>query len=307
MEERRTLDSVVTSENLLEFQLHKLDIADTVKRPDETKEAEVKKEDNKTDAVVATGDNADPGKQSADEKPDDRKRQDSLDERFRELTNKTKAERAAREALERENAELKAKLNPPKEEPTELVKPDPKKYEDAFKYAEDLAAYSVRKAIQDKEAADRKVAQEAKEQERVDTWMGRLEVAKKAIPDLMEKLQASTVQVSEEVKNAVYDSDVGPQILLHLAENPEEAVKLAKLTVGKALIQIGRLEAKYSEPKKEVKEEVKTKEPEISKAPAPISPLKGASAPVDLPINSKGEWTGTHEQYKEARRAGKIK
>jgi hypothetical protein len=46
---------------------------------------------------------------------------------------------------------------------------------------------------------------------------------------------------------------------------------------------------------------------EISKAPAPISPLKGGSPVVDVPVDSNGEFKGSFAKYKELRTAGKIK
>ncbi len=70
--------------------------------------------------------------------------------------------------------------------------------------------------------------------------------------------------------------------------------------------------------KKEVKEvkepvEEKTAEPEkqpeveVSKAPAPITPLNGRNAGTGVPIDDKGEFTGTPAEWRALRKAGKIK
>lgn len=314
VQERRRPDTVVTSENLAEFQKHKLDIADTVKAPaielkaevvEEKKEVvEVKEQEAKVEKIE---------KVEKVEEDDDKetnkvlkKTHSKLEQRFSELTQQRNAERLRAEAAERKAAELEAKLKPTEIKAEDDGKPDKTKYTDAFQYAEDLAVWSAKSAIKEKEDSDRKAQIEKEQEAKITSWKDRVEKTKLADPEFMDKIIASNVQVSEEVREAIMDSDVGPRILLHLAENPEEAERIGKLTVGKAMIALGKLEAKYSEPPKtEAKTEVK--QAEISKAPPPITPLKGASASADLPIDSKGEWTGTHEQYREARRAGKIK
>jgi hypothetical protein len=43
-----------------------------------------------------------------------------------------------------------------------------------------------------------------------------------------------------------------------------------------------------------------------SKAPAPIQPLRGSN-PADVPLSTNGEWHGTFQAWKEARKAGKIR
>jgi hypothetical protein len=109
------------------------------------------------------------------------------------------------------------------------------------------------------------------------------------------------VVVSDDIRDSILESDVGPRILYHLAEDLEYAQKLAQMPTRKALIEIGKLEKLYE--KGEVKQEPVVK----SKAPAPIRPLKAAGGVADIPINSSGEFHGTYQAWKEARRAGKIR
>ena len=76
------------------------------------------------------------------------------------------------------------------------------------------------------------------------------------------------------------------------------------------LRELGRLEAKLmgsavSPPAKS--QEKASTVAEISRAPSPISPLRGANAPIATKIDAKGEFYGTYEEYKAARKAGKIK
>ncbi len=46
---------------------------------------------------------------------------------------------------------------------------------------------------------------------------------------------------------------------------------------------------------------------EISKAPAPISPLSGKGAPVSTNLSGSDEFHGSYEAFKKARMSGRIK
>lgn len=62
------------------------------------------------------------------------------------------------------------------------------------------------------------------------------------------------------------DNGVGQKVLYHLAKNPDEAERIAKLSPTRQVIEIGKLEDKVTPPKK------------TSNAPPPVSSVKGASA-----------------------------
>jgi len=115
-------------------------------------------------------------------------------------------------------------------------------------------------------------------------------------------VSTANVVVSDEIRDSILESDVGPRILYHLAEDLEYAQKLAAMPTRKALLELGKLEKLYekAEPAKETT--VKT-----SKAPAPVRALKPSGGVADIPINSSGEFHGTYQAWKEARRAGKIR
>ena len=117
---------------------------------------------------------------------------------------------------------------------------------------------------------------------------------------------SSQAQVSDAVKEAILESDVGPQILYHLASNDDIAEKFSNLSDAKALRELGRLEALFE--KTESKEDLEDKPvAQKSKAPAPIQPLKATSAASDTPIGSDGQFHGTYAQWKASRKAGKIR
>lgn len=255
----------------------------------------------------------------AEHLPKDKK--GKLNERFSELTNARKAaeekaekaaaeaksNREARERAEQEAAALKAKYEPVKTE--QDPEPLPAQFTDVTEYAKALKEWTVDNTRRE-DAKKAQVERQTREREEVGkAWTERQNAARKDIPDYDKTISESTVKVSDQVREAIIDSDAGPQILHHLAKNPDVAEKIGQMTVGRALKEIGRLEVSLGKPEtKEARAEVKTTVAEISKAPAPITPLRGAGAPV---VNLSGTdavpSTMTYEDWKVLRRAGKIK
>lgn len=238
------------------------------------------------------------------------KKEGKLNKRFSELTEQRRVAEARAEAAEKKAADLEAKLNPqPKKD--EDAEPRKEDFTDPFDYAKALADHSVKKALKESEKkAVEKEATEARDKT-IKSFRERQEVFAKETKDYTEKVEAAEVVVSNQVREMILESDVGPQILYHFAENPKEAERIGQMSVDGAARAIGRLEARLEGAKSASKSEPEKKEPapkvEISKAPEPITPLKGANSPVALPINSKGEWTGSYQDFKKAVEEGKIK
>ena len=228
-------------------------------------------------------------------------------ERAAKLEGETKTEREARESAEKQVAELKAKYEPPPKAEQD-PEPTPEQFQDVKEYAKALKDWSADNARrEDARAASEARAAQA-QAEAAKAWKERQEAATKEIPDYLEVIgKSSDVQVSEQMRDAILESEVGPKILYHLAKNPDEAKKLGEMTVGRMLRELGKLEASLSGEKSAPEPKKLSSVAEISKAPAPISPLRGASAPVGPKVDAKGEFYGTYEEFKAARLAGKIK
>lgn len=300
--------TVVTSENLLEFQNKKID-EQTPAVAEEPEPVEVKADDKKEEKPVEK-----PGEDDEEVKQV-RKGNPKIERRFSELTEARKgAEEKARlaveraEAAERRAAELDAKLNPP---PPEDLGPEPlpTQFQNPEEYGKALKEWTA-------ETTKRDVAKEGQEKtykdqrEKVITaWVGKVDAVKKEMPDYEAKISASTVKVSDQMRDAILESDVGPKILYHFAEHPEDAERIGKLSVGGALRELGRLEERLAkEPVTPVtKSPVLAAVAEVSKAPSPIAPLRGANKPVETRVDSNGVYHGTYAQYKKDRAAGKIK
>ncbi len=116
------------------------------------------------------------------------------------------------------------------------------------------------------------------------------------MPDFEELLLSTDAEISNSVRDMIIESDVGGRIHYHLAENPELAARLNSLSESKAAKEIGRLEATL--------ETVVKKEPvaNVSKAPQPITPVKGGSRTDVIDDDNL-----SFKQHVELRRAGKLK
>ena len=139
----------------------------------------------------------------------------------------------------------------------------------------------------------------------INTWAQRVEAAKSEMPDFEVMVGSSDIAVSNEVRDAIFDSDVGPQILYHLAENPDVAKKLQGMTAIGALRMIGKLEAKFEEPAQpQTQRETTVK---TSKAPPPINPIRATAGGPVTELDDKRQFHGSYQAWKAARLAGRIR
>ena len=280
---------VLTSDNSAEFYATRLGLADQPQV--EAANAEPTEVVERSEPEIKT---------EQEEKPKNPK----LERRFSEITKQreearkeAQREREAREALEARLATLEKQSVPQKVD----EEPQPSQFNDAFEYAKALAEYTADKRIEEmkRQETEARLAQER--QKVIETWASKVQKAKEVLPDFDDIVASSDVVVNDDIRDAILESEVGPQILYHLAENDDVAKRISGLSPKQALREIGKLEARFEA--KETKPE-----PTIvrSKAPTPIKPIKGSSS-ADVPLSSNGEWHGTFQAWKEARRAGKIR
>lgn len=220
---------------------------------------------------------------------------------------KIKEQTEAREAAEKREAELKARYEPPKGDLG--PEPDPAQFTDVKEYSKAIKEWQAEKT--EREFSERQTKEfQATEKARVEkSWNDRQAAAKTAIPDYAEKIAGSDVKISDQLRDAIIESEVGPEILYHLATNKDVADALGKLTVGRMLREIGKLEAQLGgQAKPAAKSEPAVEPVEVSQAPAPITPLRGVNAPVgvlhghdEVPKNM------TYDQWKKKWNKGEIK
>jgi len=291
---------VLTSENAAEFYANRLGLAES---PADTEAVE------ETPEPVAEAEQSEPKEAEKEANQEgERKQNPKLEKRFSEITKQreearqdAQRERQARVDLEQRLAALEQQRQPQAINVDQ--EPQPSQFSDAFEYAKALAEFSTERALAER---DRQVAQ-AREQEAqqkiIQSWAQKVQDAKAELPDFDDLVASSDVVVNNAVRDAILESDVGPKILYHLAENNDLAKKIASLSPNAALREIGRLEARF-----EAKPELKQTAPVVrSKAPAPIQPIRGGQGQPDVPMSANGEWHGSYQAWKLARKAGKIR
>ena len=284
--------NVLTSENSTEFYANKLGLA----------------EDSPTEAVENT-EPVDEIKQSEPEVVENEEKvvteepKPKVKMRFDEVTKqrdlaKQEAEQARirTQELEQELKAIKSQAVPKEQSRDE--KPRPDQFVDAFEYAEALADWSAENAVMRARQEDVEKMKQAERAKVIDTWNKKLEATKSELPDFDDMVASSDVVVSDQVRDAILESDVGPRILYHLAENQELAEKISKSSLSSALREIGKLEARFekTEPVKSVAQK--------SKAPAPISPIKAGTSEQAIITDTDKM---TYSQYKAMRQAKRIR
>lgn len=92
-----------------------------------------------------------------------------------------------------------------------------------------------------------------------------------------------------EMRDAIFDSEQGPEVAYFLGKNPAEANRIAGMQPAQMLREIGRLEARFSAPNQRA----------ISSAPSPITPVTGtAGAPKDPEKMSTAEFMAWEKQQR---------
>jgi len=301
--EVREASNVVTAENATTFYAERLGLADIA----EPSEAESVKKDSEPEQSAEQSEPEAEG-EAKEQKPE--KQKDKLNKRFDKVTQRAKqAEAEARELREKLKSYEAGNVQQPQQETVKAEgKPQASQFNDAFEYAEALAEWSAENALKqrDAEEAQRK-AKEAQEKV-LQSWNEKIAKAKADLPDFDAMVQSSNVVVSDEIRDSILESDVGPQLLYFLASDEDFAKRLTEMPVVKALREIGKLEAKFEA--KEVKPPKAEKQKAVvseSKAPDPIRPLSGGKVGADVLVDTNGEFHGTYAQWKAARQAGKVR
>jgi len=288
-QEPKQAGNIVTSETLAAFNAEKLGLADRAPSEAEESEPEVEAE------------------QSEPEVTDEKKQNPKLERRFSTLSKardqakaEAQKEREARETLEARVKELEGGAKPEVKSSAD-AKPKPEQFTDAFEYAEALSEYSAEAALANRDKQDAEKRAAAEQAKLIKGWEARLKATKAEIPDFAEMVESSTVTVNDTIRDAILESDIGPRILYHLAENEEFALKLNEMPLITAIREIGKLEARLEKSAESAQSVTR------SKAPAPISPIRGAASGSDFKVDSKGEFHGSYQNWKAARQAGKIR
>ena len=175
--------------------------------------------------------------------------------------------------------------------------PDPAKYEHYTDYLRDLTRYEARQVVtktsqqstqEQREQMARQRAQEVQTNLRT-----KMEAASDKYEDFDEVVMDSNLPISPGMAEVIAESDVGGELAYYLGKNRNEAARIAAMSPLAAAKELGRIEAKLS-----------TAAPEVSKAPAPPTPVNQRSnATKDPDKMSVEEWTAWRNAEIKKRRS----
>ena len=297
----RTADNVVTSDNLAEWTANKLGLASE----EAPVAAEAVEETPDSEPTIKVEAESEPEAEDEAQVTDKPKQNPKLEKRFSELTKRAKQAEADKASLEARLQELESRQTPaPQKADPVSEKPQASQFNDAFEYAEALAEWSAEKALEQRDIQEQQRKVDEQRNEVIKSWSAKLEAAKADIPDFDDMVASSNVQVRDEVRDAILESDVGPQILYHLASDDDYANKLAAMPTNKALKELGKLEVQFE--RKEAPIE-KSEPVARSKAPAPIKPITAGKGTSDVLIDGNVVFHGTYAQWKSDRQAKRIR
>lgn len=229
------------------------------------------------------GDSAPPVK-VADTSEDTSTWTEKAQKRYDELTRKTyealgerDRERYQREALQAENAALKAEKAKPSEVAPQETFPTLEQFGyDEQKFAAAVTAYNkatidasgkaAREAAREELRLERENENQGKAAQR---WATKEAELIKSKPDYVEKVQrAANLPISKEMQAEILNSELGPQIALYLVDNREKALAIMAMPFTAQLKEMGRIEARLEDAVKAA-----TTKPPVSQAPPPVAKI----------------------------------
>jgi hypothetical protein len=295
-EQPKQAGTVVTSENLADFNANKLGLA--------SEESPTAAEVDESPSEPAAEKGQSEPRLAEDEATgtEEKKQNPKLEKRFSELTKARKEAEAKVKELE-DRLAAQETFKAPYQEPDSNQKPSPDNFKDAFEYAEALAEWSAEQALAKREQEVKQKEVEAKRETVIKTWQQKLEVTKAEYPDYDDMVSSSSVKVNDTIRDAILESDVGPRILYELASDDDLAEKLSTITTAGALKLIGKLEAQFEKTEEPAKAEKKTVAAK-SNAPEPIRPLRSTGGVADVAMDGDKL---SFQQWKAGRLAGKIR
>jgi len=169
-------------------------------------------------------------------------------------------------------------------------------------YLEARADYRADRRVEAAEAKRRETetqrsakTEQEKAQER---FMAEVAKLAKEIPDIQDILETSDAPLTNAMRDAIHASDEPARIAVHLAQNPEDAQRIAALSSAKQAVEIGKLDARFASKTNGGGTATTTAPTTVaaaaaarapSKAPAPINPVGGTLVHGDDEPDAKSQ------------------
>lgn len=182
--------------------------------------------------------------------------------------------------INRENAELRAKLKENEPAPAKGEKPKLEDYNfDQEQYLEALADYKAGERIAAHQAEQQQADTQRQQQEIEAAYTQRIASFADEHPDFPEVVGSIPYPLSPDVQAAIMAHENGPEIAYHLGTNDDEAFALASIQPHLASAAVERLASRLTAAPKTPQT---TSSKPVSKAPAPAPTVSGRS-PTEIP------------------------
>lgn len=246
-----------------------------------------------------------------DDEPEEPKprRNNRTEKRFRQLTERLRDKDAEIADLAGQVKTLTEMMKAPEkqEQPDADARPQRDSYDDDDAYIEALADWRADKRVKEELSRyeqDSAVRSQEREAQRLsDAYAEKLEAARERHDDYDEVVGESDLIVSADVKQAILESDLGPEVVYYLATNPKDVEHLNGLSSVQLGRAMGRIEASL-EDKDEKEEEPDPPPRRRRRQPRPIEPVSGGGNTDTQPTRVD---QSSYRDYREKRLAGKVR
>lgn len=192
----------------------------------------------------------------------------------RAVREKYEAEARAK-LLEERLEKLERGFSTQNQRPIEDSEPTIDKFDNFDQYVAAKASWIAKKELEATLSERDKRSQAEREQANrarmVDDWATKVAKATADLPDFEDVIAASDVPMTEPMQQAIMESDIGPKLAYWLANNQDEATKIANMSPIGAIRALGRIEERLLNEKPAAK---------VSNMPPPVPTVKGSSAGV---------------------------
>jgi len=169
---------------------------------------------------------------------------------------------------------------------------------DETKYQTALIEFTKAEARREAEAVLKAEREREAHEQSVKTWKEKAAEFAKSKPDFNDRVNDPTLPISAPMAKVIQASEIGPEVVYHLAENRELAAEIARLPADAAAFAIGRIEGRLLAQK----EAVKAPAPRavVSQAPPPPPKIEASEPDIRKSVYDDGlpmkEWLALREK-----------
>jgi hypothetical protein len=226
--------------------------------------------------------------------------------------------------IERENAELKRRLDELEkatkkggkegEEETPAAEANPRPKRDKFKtdeeYEDALLAWGVAKATAEKAQKDTITQQREMLAANLKTYLAAIEEYRESIDDFDEVVNNEDIPLHPYVQTVIMNPQVVPNpgaVVYYLGKHPEFALKMAAKDIQAQIVEVGRLSDKLLRTESGSAGSAtgrRQQQPPKRRAPAPIRPVSTAATSSTL-TSAEAAKKGDYKSFKRLQRQGR--